>query len=35
MGKRVKDYLGSTYRIFEDKSMLPFLAYAPTEEATP
>ena len=33
MGKRVKDYLGSTYRIFEDKSMLPFLAYAPTEEA--
>jgi len=33
MGTRVKDYLGSTYRIFEDKSMLPFLAYAPTEEA--
>ena len=33
MGKRVKDYLGSTYRIFEDKSMLPFLAYTPTEEA--
>ena len=33
MGKRVKDYLGSTYRIFEDKSMLPFLAYTPTEQA--
>ena len=33
MGKRVKDYLGSTYRIFEDKSMLPFLSYTPTEEA--
>ena len=33
MGKRVKDYLGSTYRIFEDKSVLPFLAYTPTEEA--
>jgi|TARA_R100001460_G_scaffold3002_3_gene9273 hypothetical protein len=33
MGQRVKDYLGSTYRIFEDKSMLPFLAYTPTEEA--
>ena len=33
MGTRVKDYLGSTYRIFEDKSMLPFLSYTPTEEA--
>ena len=33
MGKRVKDYLGSTYRIFEDKSVLPFMAYTPTEEA--
>jgi len=33
MGKRVKDYLGSTYRIFEDKSILPFLSYTPTEEA--
>ena len=33
MGQRVKDYLGSTYRIFEDKSMLPFLSYTPTEEA--
>jgi len=33
MGKRVKDYLGSTYRIFEDNSVLPFMAYTPTEEA--
>ena len=33
MGKRVQDYLGNTYKIFEDKSILPFLNYAPTEEA--
>jgi hypothetical protein len=33
MGKRVQEYLGSTYKIFEDKSVLPFLNYAPTEEA--
>ena len=33
MGKRVKEYLGTTYKIFEDKSVLPFLSYAPTEEA--
>ena len=28
MGKRVQDYLGNTYKIFEDKSILPFLNYA-------
>ena len=33
MGNRVKDYLGNTYRIFEDNSVLPFMRYAPTEEA--
>jgi len=33
MGNRVKDYLGNTYRIFEDQSILPFMRYAPTEEA--
>ena len=33
MGKRVQEYLGNTYKIFEDKSVLPFLNYAPTEEA--
>ena len=33
MGSRVKDYLGNTYRIFEDKSILPYMSYAPTEEA--
>ena len=33
MGDRVKDYLGNTYRIFEDNSVLPFMRYAPTEEA--
>ena len=33
MGSRVKDYLGNTYRIFEDNSVLPFMRYAPTEEA--
>jgi hypothetical protein len=33
MGDRVKDYLGNTYRIFEDNSVLPFLRYTPTEEA--
>jgi hypothetical protein len=33
MGSRVKDYLGNTYRIFEDKSILPYMRYAPTEEA--
>jgi hypothetical protein len=33
MGNRVKEYLGNTYRIFEDKSLLPYMRYAPTEEA--
>jgi hypothetical protein len=33
MGNRVKDYLGNTYRIFEDNSILPYMRYAPTEEA--
>ncbi len=28
MGDRVKDYLGNTYRIFEDNSVLPFMRYA-------
>ena len=34
IGSRAKDYLGDTYRIFEDKSSLPFLSYKPTDEAT-
>ena len=34
IGSRAKDYLGDTYRIFEDKSSIPFLSYKPTEEAT-
>ena len=33
MGNRVKDYLGNTYRIFEDNSILPYMRYQPTEEA--
>ena len=33
MGTRAKEYLGSTYKIFEDNSVLPFLRYKPTEEA--
>ena len=33
MGNRVKDYLGNTYKIFEDKSIIPFAQYRPTEEA--
>ncbi len=33
MGNRVKEYLGNTYRIFEDKSILPYMRYEPTEEA--
>ena len=33
MGQRIGDYLGNTYRIFEDKSILPFTAYKPTDEA--
>jgi len=33
MGNRVKEYLGNTYRIFEDNSILPYMRYAPAEEA--
>ena len=33
IGDRVKQYLGNTYRIFENKSVLPFAQYRPTEEA--
>jgi hypothetical protein len=33
MGDRIKDYLGNTYAIFEDKSILPFKSYTPTDEA--
>jgi hypothetical protein len=33
MGNRVKEYLGNTYRIFEDNSILPYMKYQPTEEA--
>ena len=33
MGQRVKDYLGGTYRVFEDKPVLPFVRYTPTNEA--
>jgi len=33
MGQRVGDYLGNTYKIFEDKSVLPFMSYKPTDEA--
>ena len=33
MGNRVKEYLGNTYRIFEDTSILPYMRYTPTEEA--
>ena len=33
LGNRTKEYLGNTYRIFEDKSSIPFLSYKPTEEA--
>ena len=33
MGDRVKQYIGNTYKIFEEKSILPFANYEPTEEA--
>ena len=33
LGERTKEYLGDTYRIFEDKSILPFSNYTPTDEA--
>ena len=32
-GKKFQDYLGSTYDIFANKSVLPFLSYRPTDEA--
>jgi hypothetical protein len=34
IGERAKEYLGDTYKIFEDKSSIPFLRYKPTDEAT-
>ena len=33
MGTRVKQYIGNTYKIFEEKSILPFANYKPTDEA--
>lgn len=33
LGSRIKEYLGNTYRIFEDKSSISFLNYKPTDEA--
>ncbi len=32
-GKKFQDYLGSTYDVFSNKSILPFLSYKPTEQA--
>jgi hypothetical protein len=32
MGDRVKNYLGTTYKIFEDKSILPFANYKPSAD---
>jgi hypothetical protein len=32
-GKKFKDYLGSTYEIFRNKSVIPLLNYKPTEQA--
>tara|TARA_Y100000401_G_scaffold93682_1_gene79991 strand:- start:191 stop:5380 length:5190 start_codon:yes stop_codon:yes gene_type:complete len=32
-GKKFKDYLGSTYEIFRNKSVIPMLNYKPTEQA--
>jgi len=31
-GKKMKDYLGSTYEMFQNKSLIPLMNYAPTEE---
>ena len=31
-GKKFKDYLGSTYELFQNKSLIPLLRYKPTEE---
>jgi hypothetical protein len=33
MGTRVKQYLGNTYKIFNEKSIIPFANYEPTDEA--
>ena len=33
LGNRYKDYLGGYYKIFEEKSLIPFLNYKPTDEA--
>ena len=33
IGKKFKSYLGSTYEIFQNRSLIPLLNYAPTEEA--
>ncbi len=33
IGDKFKSYLGSTYEIFQNKSLIPLLNYAPTEEA--
>jgi hypothetical protein len=32
-GKKFKDYLGQTYEIFRNKSVIPMLNYKPTEQA--
>ena len=32
-GKKFQDYLGSTYDIFSNRSIVPFLSYKPTDEA--
>jgi hypothetical protein len=32
-GKKFQDYLGSTYDIFSNRSIIPFLSYRPTDEA--
>jgi hypothetical protein len=32
-GKKFKDYLGSTYEVFRNKSVIPMLNYKPTEQA--
>ena len=33
MGNRVKQYIGNTYKIFNEKSIIPFANYEPTDEA--
>jgi len=33
MGTRVKQYLGNTYKILNEKSIIPFANYEPTDEA--